>query len=374
MSDSTVEQTHRRFLRISSGPGPCLTLEGRPVVAFCANDYLGLAGDSRLTEALSRGAQEQGAGAGAARLISGNRPAHMALEQAAAEFKGSPAALLFGSGYLANISLLPALAGAGDLLVSDARNHASLIDGCRLSRAEVAVVPHRDLEAVRSALDRPARRRFVLTEGLFSMDGHLAPLAELLALAREFDATLIVDDAHGNGVLGGSGRGAIEACGLSPADDLIEIGTFGKAFGGYGAFVAWTTEGIEQLIQRARGFFFSTGLPPGVAAMNLAGLRIAQREADRREKLWRLAGRLREGLARQGHAVERGTSPIIPLIVGPATDAMRLSQRLLDAGFWVPGIRPPTVPEGSSRLRISVSAAHTSEQVERLLAAIAEYA
>jgi 8-amino-7-oxononanoate synthase len=340
------------------------------VVAFCSNDYLGLAGDQRLCDALSRGAMAEGAGAGAARLISGNRPSHLELEREAAAFKGRPAALLFGSGYLANTSLMPALAGRGDLIVSDRLNHASLIDGCRLSRAAIEVVPHRDPEAVRQALvGHDGGQRYVVTEGLFSMGGHAAPLAELLHICRANGATLIVDDAHGNGVLGPTGRGAVEAAGLEPAEDLIEVGTFGKAFGGYGAFVCWTRRGVDMLIQRARGFFFSTGLPPGVAAMSLEGLRLAQLEPERRERLGQLSRRLRIAL---GDAVEPGDSPIVPLVVGSSERAESLARQLLEQGLWIPPIRPPTVPEGGARLRISLSAAHSDAQLDRLISTLLE--
>jgi 8-amino-7-oxononanoate synthase len=367
----SIDPSLRRQLRLASGPGPRVHVDGREVVAFCSNDYLGLAGDTRLADALARGAQEEGAGAGAARLISGHRPSHAALEREIAAFKGSDAALLFGSGYLANISILPTLVRAGDLVVSDRLNHASLIDGCRLSRAEVVVVPHRDVRSVQSALSRGgSRRRVVVTEGLFSMEGHSAPLAEIAAVCRAHEALLLVDDAHGSGVLGPAGRGALEAAGLTPGEDLVEVGTFGKAFGGYGAFVAWTRQGIELLLHRARGFFFSTGLPPGVAAMNRAGVHIAREEPARRERLRGLVSLLREGLSRLGLEAGSDGSPIVPVILGDPEKAVAAAARLFEEGFWVTPIRPPTVPAGTSRLRLSLSAAHTEDDVRALLAAL----
>ncbi len=364
----------RRAPREASGPGPRLRLEGREVVSFASNDYLGLASDPRLAEALARTASEEGAGAGAARLLTGTRPAHRALERAVAAFKRAEAALLFGSGWAANVSILPALCGPGDLVVSDRLNHASLVDGCRLSRAEVAVVPHRDAGAVRAALGRSGfRRRLVATEGLFSMEGDVAPLAEVAAAAREAGALLLVDDAHGNGVLGPGGRGAAAAAGLAPGPGVLEVGTLGKAFGGYGAFAAWTREGIEYLLHRARGFVYSTALPPGVAAMGLEGIRISAAEPGRRERLAANAARLRGALARAGvPAGGEAGAPILPVLLGEAAAAVRASERLLEAGWWVPAVRPPTVPAGTARLRLSVSALHREEEIDGLAAALAE--
>ncbi len=361
----------RRRVRTAPGPGPRTTLDGRPVLSFASNDYLGLASDPRMAEAGAGAAAEEGAGAGAARLMTGSRPSHDALEGAAASLKGTEAALLFGSGYACNVSLLPALAGAGDLVVSDRLNHASIVDGCRLSGAEVAVVPHRDAAAAREALRRPGfRRRVVVTEGLFSMEGRAAPLAALREAARETGALLVVDDAHGCGVLGAKGSGAAEEAGLAPGPDLLEVGTLGKAFGAYGAFVAWTPEGIDFLRHRARGFVFSTALPAAVAAMALEGIRIAAAEPRRRERARSLARRLRASLG----AAAGGDpgSPIVPVLLGDAAAAVRASERLFERGFWVPAVRPPTVPPGTARLRVSLSAAHADPEVDSLAVALRE--
>jgi len=365
----------RRALRTTPGAGVRFPLgDGREGVSFASNDYLALAGEARLALALEAGAREEGAGAGAARLLAGARPAHEALEREAAAFKGTGAALLFGSGYLANLSVIPALAGAGDLVVSDALNHASLVDGCRLSRAEVRIVPHGDADAVRRALASPrSGRRVVVTEGLFSMEGDVAPLAGVVAAARETGALVIVDDAHGHGVLGATGGGAREAAGVEPADDLVEVGTFGKAFGGYGAFVAWTPDGVELLRHRARGFVFSTALPPGVAAMDLAGMRLARAEPERRERLRANVARLRAGLEAAGLAPGGvPESPILPLVLGTPDAATAAAGHLLERGFWIPAIRPPTVPRGTSRLRLSVSAGHSDADLDGAAAALAE--
>ena len=361
----------RRRLRTLSASGPRPVLDGRPLVSFASNDYLGLAADRRLVEALGRGAAEEGAGAGAARLLGGSRPAHHALERAVASFKGTEAALLFGSGFVANATVIPALAGEGDLLVSDRLNHASVVDGCRLSRAEVSVVPHADPGAIRAALGRGGfRRRVVVVEGLHSMEGTVAPLRAIRDAARAHDALLVLDDAHGNGVLGPGGRGAAAAAGLEPGPDLLEIGTFGKAFGGFGAFVAWTADGIEWLRHAARGFVFSTALPPGVAAMDLEGMRVAAAEPDRRARAGALGDRLRAALG--GAAGGGAGSPIVPVPVGGAAEAARLAERLLEGGIWAPAVRPPTVPEGSARLRVSLTAAHREEEVDALAAALRE--
>jgi 8-amino-7-oxononanoate synthase len=364
------EGLHRR-VRTAAGPGPRTTLDGRPVLSFASNDYLGLASDPRLAEAGAGAAAEEGAGAGAARLMTGSRPSHDALERAAAALKGTEAALLFGSGYACNVSILPALAGEGDLLVSDRLNHASLVDGCRLSGAEVAVVPHGDAAAAREALRRPGfRRRILVTEGLFSMEGRAAPLAALREAARETGALLVVDDAHGCGVLGPTGRGTAEEAGLEPGPDLLEVGTLGKAFGAYGAFVAWTSAGIDLLRHRARGFVYSTALPPAVAAMALEGMRIAAAEPERRARARSLARRLRASLG--GPAGGDPGSPIVPILLGDAAAAMRAAERLLERGLWVPAVRPPTVPPGTSRLRVSLSAAHSEADVDALAAALRE--
>jgi 8-amino-7-oxononanoate synthase len=361
----------RRRVRTAAGPGPRTTVDGRAVVSFASNDYLGLAGDARLAAALARAAAEEGTGAGAARLLAGSRPSHDALEADVAAFLGAEAALLFGSGWAANASLVPALFGPGDLVVSDRLVHGSLVDGCRLSGAAIAVVPHADPDAVRAALGRGGfRRRGVLTEGLFSMEGRSPPLAALAAAAAERDALLVVDEAHACGVLGPNGRGAAAAAGLGPGPGLVIMGTFGKAFGGFGAFVAWTADGVELLRQRARGFLFSTALPPGIAAADREGLRIARAEPERRARAAARARALREAVGpRAGGDRE---APLVPILLGEPAAAVAAADALLARGLWVPAVRPPTVPAGGSRLRIGISAAHEPADVAALAAALAE--
>lgn len=361
----------RRRVRTLAASGARTVLDGSPLVSFSSNDYLGLSADPRLADALARGAAEEGAGAGAARLLGGSRPAHDALEKAVASFKGTRAALLFGSGYAANATVIPALVGEGDLVVSDALNHASVVDGCRLSRAEISVVPHDQPAAIRAALGRIGfRRRLAVVEGLHSMEGTVSPLAEVRDACLDHDALLLLDDAHGNGVLGPGGRGAASAAGLEPGPDLLEIGTFGKAFGGYGAFAAWTADGVDLLRHRARGFVFSTALPPGVAAMDLEGMRIAAAEPERRARAAARADRLRAALGPSAGGA--AGSPIVPVPVGSSPEAARLAERLLERGFWAPAVRPPTVPEGTARLRISVTADHREEEIDALAAALRE--
>lgn len=365
----------RRRLRVVGRTGSEADCGGRRVVVLCANDYLGLAADARLVAAAAETAAAEGAGAGAARLVSGTRPCHAALEDDVARFAGSEAALTFASGYAGNVSVLQALLGDGDLAVSDAMNHASLIDGLRLSRATRRVVPHGDVGAVRAALrDRGAfRRAAVVVEGLHSMDGDVPPLAELTALARDHDALIVIDDAHGTGVLGATGRGAIEDAGIAAAPDVVRLGTFGKAFGAAGAFVAASRDVCDLVIHRGRGFVFSTAPAPSVAGAARAGLRISQDEPWRRERCLALADRLRERLRSAGCCVPALRGPIVSVVVGDPLRAVDASRRLLDEhALLVPAIRPPTVPEGTSRLRLTTTAAHAESDVDRAADAVAE--
>lgn len=353
----------RRQLRPLSFTGVELQLGGHPVVNFCSNDYLGFGQTTAVPEPLPQGA-------GASRLISGNHPAHGELEAAIATWLGTEAALLFGSGYQANLGLVSGIAGPGDLLLSDALNHASLIDGCRLSRAKVAVFDHGNLEQLETILASQRgehRRCFILSESLFSMDGDQAPLAALARLAQQYDAGLILDEAHAIGALGARGVGlATEA--------FAKVGTFGKAVGTYGAFVAGPRVLIDLLLSRARSFVFSTALPPRLVAETLASLhRVVGSEGDaRRQRLADVVKQIDDQLA--ALALARSGSHIVPLRVrtGRPEDAMRLCQRLLDRGVFVQGIRPPTVPQGTARLRLSLSAAHRPEHIAALLPALAE--
>jgi 8-amino-7-oxononanoate synthase len=364
-----------RSLRTMGGPqGPMIELDGRTVVNFCGNDYLGLAGDRRLMRAAQAAAGRWGAGAGSSRLIAGNLGIFAELEADLARLTGAEAALLFPSGYHANLGAIAALAGPGDTIFSDRLNHASIIDGCRLSRAEVRIYEHGDVGHLGQLLATApgAGRKLVVTETVFSMDGDLAPLAELSALARRSGAMVLVDEAHALGVLGPSGRGGLEHCGLGAGDVDAVMGTLGKALGSAGAFVAGSGRLREWLINRARTFIFTTGPAPAAAGAAREGVRVAGEEPWRRERVLRHAERVRAAFAVMGLDCGRSAAAIVPALIGDASAAMRASEALLDRGIFVQGIRPPTVPAGTSRLRINLSAGHTDEQIDQLIGALTE--
>ena len=339
------------------------SVDGR--VPFSSNDYLGLAGDERVAAAAAHAAARWGAGAGASRLITGGTDLHHSLERALAEWKGAEDAVVFSSGYLANVGTIAALVSAGDAVFSDELNHASIIDGCRLSGATVCVYPHRDADALRRALaSTPANRRLVVTDGVFSMDGDAADLADLAAAARDHDAVLMVDDAHGCGVLGPDGRGTAAAQGC--ADQVsVSVGTLSKAFGSAGGYVTGSAALCEWLRNRARGFVFDTALAPPAAGAALAALSIARAETDRRERAVGLAKELAAALA-----VEPPAACVVPVLVGDTARAVELQQRLSAVGFDVVAIRPPTVPDGTARLRLTTTARHTIDDVRAVAAAI----
>jgi 8-amino-7-oxononanoate synthase len=355
--------------------GDGLALEaGRARILLASNDYLGLSRHPDLARAIGEAASQRGAGAGAARLITGTGPSHRQAEAAAAAFVGAEAALLFSSGYLANLGALPALVGPGDLVVSDALNHASLIDGCRLSGARVVVTPHRDAQAVRLALQEHRaghRAALVVTEALFSMDATEAPLRALRMLADEYEAGLLVDEAHALGVLGPQGRGLCRDAGVE-ADVLI--GTLGKAMGLMGAFVAGRAETIDLVLNRGRSFVFSTGLSPAIAGAVPSALSLALEADARRADLAHATTGLAAGLAALGYDVRPGLGPILPVWLGAPDAATSLAERLRQRDVLVRGIRPPTVPAGTSRLRVVPSALTRPELVERALEAFAEVA
>jgi 8-amino-7-oxononanoate synthase len=341
------------------------------MLAFCSNDYLGLADHPLVTAALARGAERWGVGSGAAHLVSGHSAAHQALEEELADFLGRPRALLFSTGYMANLGVVAALAGRGDWVYEDRLAHASLIDGALLSRARLRRYPHGDA----AALDRLARARpprLIATDGVFSMDGDLAPLPALAETARRAGAWLLVDDAHGIGVLGREGRGSLDHWGLGTAEVPILMGTLGKALGTFGAFVAGEQGLIETLIQRARPYIYTTAGPPALAEATRMSLALARRDEWRRERLRALIARLRAGAAALGLPLAESQTPIQPLMAGDSARALAWSQSLESQGILVTPIRPPTVPEGTARLRIALSAAHSEAQVDRLLEALAE--
>ncbi len=356
---------HRR-LRLIGGPqGPRVTLDGRPVLLLCSNNYLGLADHPRVRGAAAEAAMRWGAGAGASRLISGNMQPHRRLEERLAEFKGHEAALLFGSGYLANTGTIAALAGEGEVVFSDELNHASIVDGCRLSRAETFVYRHGDVEHLAWGLREAGERAsLIVTDGVFSMDGDVAPLAELAALAERHECRLMVDEAHATGALGPGGRGSVAAAGLTDRVDVV-MGTLGKALGSYGAYVCASAELTEYLLNTARPFVFSTAPPPPVVAASLAALELLESHPHRVERLASNAATLREALGAEGLAVGGSATQIVPVAVGDASQTMELCERVLERGVFAQGIRPPTVPEGSSRLRFTVMATHRAGELER---------
>ena len=361
-----------RHRRLRADPvGPHAHSDGRALLAFCSNDYLGLANHPDLIAAFKEGADRWGVGSGAAHLVNGHCAAHQALEEALADFTGRPRALLFSTGYMANLGVIAALAGRGTTVLADRLNHASLSDGALLARARLTRYAHADAAAAaRLAAAHPPR--LIVTDGVFSMDGDLAPLPALAGLARETGAWLLVDDAHGLGVLGREGRGTLDHCGLGAAEAPILMGTLGKALGTFGAFVAGSDDLIETLIQHARPYTYTTAAPPALAAATLRALELARREEWRRAHLRELIARLRAGAARLGLPLAASATPIQPLLAGSSARALAWAEALERAGLLVPAIRPPTVPEGTARLRITLSAAHTEADVDRLLAALAE--
>jgi len=361
----------RRVCSWDAELGPAeLRVDGRRMLAFCSNDYLGLARDPRLGEAMARAAARWGAGSGAAHLVTGHTTEHQSLEEELAAFTGFERALLFSTGYMANLGLLCALAGRGDLVAEDRLNHASLIDAARLCGARARRYAHADAAAAARRLGEPAARKFIVTDGVFSMDGDAAPLAELARVAAESGAGLLVDDAHGLGVAGADGRGSLAAAGLPVTAVTAMVGTLGKAFGTFGAFVAGSEEVVETLVQRARSYIYTTAPPPAVAAATRAALRLAREEPWRRTHVLSLVQRFREGARALGLRLAPSASPIQPLLAGEAQAALAAADTLFEAGIWVTPIRPPTVPAGSARLRITFSAVHREADVDRLLDAL----
>lgn len=368
-----VERAHRyRRRRVIEGEhGVQARVDGRDVLVFCNNDYLGLASHPELKAALIRAAEAEGVGSGASQLITGYNAAHRALEQELADFLERPRALLLSSGYLTNVGVISALVGRGDTVYSDALNHASLIDGIRLSHANVQRYPHADMQALGQKLEEASPgNRLIVTDGIFSMDGDVAPLTELAMQAERHHAWLMVDDAHGLGVLGPGGQGSVAAAGLGAEQVPILVGTLGKSIGAAGAYVAGSEDLVEALIQSTRTFIFSTASPPPVAEAARVGLRLLRQGSWRREKLHALIAQFRAGASARGLELADSQTPIQPLLLGEERRALAVSARLLEAGYLVSAIRPPTVPAGTCRLRITLSAAHTEHQVEGLLDAL----
>lgn len=373
LSDRKREGQYRQRFSIEGPQGPVVSVDGRELLAFCSNDYLGLANHPEVIAALQEAAASYGVGAGASHLVSGHSLAHEAFEIALAEHTGREAALLFCSGYQANVGVITALLNRQDAIFEDRLNHASLLDGGRLSGARLHRFLHNDIDNLETRLVRAkARRKLVAVDGVFSMDGDVAPLQQLASLCSQHDAWLMVDDAHGFGVLGETGAGAVEAAGLSFQEVPVLVGTLGKALGVSGAFVAGSAELIDYLVQFARSYIYTTAMPPALAAAGLASLRLLREEPQRRQHLQALIVYFKQRAEAHALPLQRSDSAIQPLMIGEDAQAVSLSLRLKERGLLVPAIRPPTVPAGSARLRIALSAAHTTAQIDRLIEILAE--
>ena len=363
---------YRRRLVTETPQSIWLQVGSERLLSFCSNDYLGLANHPQVVAALQAGAEQYGVGAGASHLITGHSRVHEALEAELADFVGSERALLFSTGYMANLGVVSALARRHMPIFEDRLNHASLIDAVRLTRARSRRYPHGDVEQLQRLLADSARESLIVTDAVFSMDGDLASLPALHALAQRHGSWLLADDAHGFGVLGDVGRGSLEFVGLRPAGRLLLMGTLGKALGTFGAFVAGDADLIEFLVQRARTYTYTTALPPAIAAATRVSLQLIRAEPWRRAHLAALVTRFRAGAAQMGLKLTASTTPIQPLIIGDTAAAVTAAAHLRAAGILVPAIRPPTVPSGSARLRVTFSAAHEATHVDRLLRALSE--
>lgn len=360
-----------RTRRLISGPQqPELMANGKPMLSFCSNDYLGLASHPENLDALRNALPETGLGGAASHLICGHHAAHHQLEERLAAFTERSSALFFSTGYMANMGVISALAARGDTIFSDRLNHASIIDGCILSRATIRRYPHNDVAALETMLANTSGHKLVVTDGVFSMDGDMAPLKELARVCKHYDALLVVDDAHGIGVLGPEGRGSIAECGLSEDDVPVLIGTLGKAVGTSGAFVAGPAVLMDYLVQKARTYIYTTAMPPAIAMATCASIDLIERDNARRDHLGRLISEFRVRATAMGYTLMDSRTPIQPILVGDNWAAMALSQALEEQGLLVTAIRPPTVPVGEARLRVTFSATHSFEDLERLLAAL----
>src|SRR5262245_41783560 len=369
-----AQGTHRRMRILDGAQAPRMRVDGREVLLFAGSNYLDLAHHPQVVEAAERAARTHGCASGGSRLINGNLDLHEALEAEIAAFLGCEAALAFPTGYMANVGVITALVGEGDLILSDALAHASIVDGCRLSRAEVRVVPHGDLDRLEAELrsHSPARRRtLVAADGVYSMDGDLAPLREIVPLVRRFGAVLLLDDAHGTGTLGAGGRGTPELLGVA-GDVDVWTGTLGKALGSFGAFAAGSRALRELLVNVARSFIFTCALPPPQVEAARSALRLLASEPWRRTRLQVLASRLRSRLAERGVSTAPSTTHIVPAVIGGNEATMALCERLLQRGFYTQGIRHPSVPRGTARLRITPMATHDEAEIDALAEAIAE--
>ena len=372
LAERHAAHLYRQRPLLESPQGPEVVVDGQPLLAFCSNDYLGLANHPQVIEAMRAGAQKWGVGGGASHLVIGHSTPHHELEEALADFTGRPRALLFSTGYMANLAAVTARVGRGDTVLEDRINHASLLDAGLLSSARFSRYLHNDAASLASRLQKATGNTLVVTDGVFSMDGDLADLPGLCATAKVKRAWVMVDDAHGFGPLGATGAGIVEHFGLGLNDVQVLVGTLGKAFGTAGAFVAGSEELIETLIQFARPYIYTTSQPPAVACATLKSLELLRTEHWRREHLNKLIARFRQGAAEIGLTLMDSPSPIQPILVGDSQRALQLAALLRESGLLVGAIRPPTVPVGSARLRVTLSAAHSEAQLEQLLQALAE--
>ncbi len=367
------EQQHllRKPTVIVYKDGTQATVNGKNVLLMCSNDYLGLSRHPALLEAADSAMLLYGFGSGAARLVSGTSPLHEELESRIARFKGTEAAILFNSGYAANTGIIPALAGERDVILSDSLNHASIVDGCRLSTARISVFRHKDMNHLEQLLrqTRSAARRLIVTDGVFSMDGDIAPLDDMADLAERYDALLMVDDAHATGVLGQNGRGTAEHFGIN-GRVTVQMGTLGKAFGSFGAYAAGSKNLIEYLVNRARSYIYSTALPPAVCAASIAAIDIVEQEPALRQKLHMNRRCFSDGLKKIGVVAENSGSPIMPIMIGTSEQALKIASRLFECGVYAAAIRPPTVPSGTARIRMTITAGHTEEDIDSALNAL----
>jgi 8-amino-7-oxononanoate synthase len=371
LNELAARHLTRRLTPLDSGVGPVVEVAGRQILLLASNDYLGLARHPEVIQSAIEATQRFGAGAGASRLISGSLPPHQELEFALAQFKGTDAALTFSSGYLANIGIIPALVEQGGLILADRLCHASLIDGCRLSAADFRIYRHNDIGHLQSLLAKRRRARrhtLIVTDGLFSMDGDLAPLPELSRLAQDYEADLYIDDAHGTGVMGAHGRGTAEHFSIE-TQIPFQIGTLGKAFGSSGAYLVGPSILIRYLMNTSRSFIFTTAPPPSSAAAVVAALRVMQREPERRARLWENRERLFSGLTKLGFSLSLSVSPIMPILVGNAETALSFAEHLFLEGVYAPAIRPPTVPDATSRIRVTVTSEHSPSHIDQALVA-----
>ncbi len=362
---------YRSLLQTDSATSTSVKQDGQKALLFCANNYLGLANHPVLKKAAAEAAETWGAGAGAARLVSGNHYLYKTLESKLAQYKHTAAALIFSTGYMANLGTIPAIVQKGDLILADRLNHASLVDGCRLSGASFRIYRHRDTVHLEKLLQKrkSGQNVLIVSDGVFSMDGDIAPLPEIVRLAENYDARIYLDDAHATGVLGQNGGGTAEHFGLSNPR-LIQMGTFSKALGGFGGFVAGTEDLIQLLINKARPFVYTTALPPGVLASALAALELVQSRPHLMAQLWENQAYFHQKISELGFNLLGSETPIVPILIGSSEKALTFSKHLLEKGILVSAIRPPTVPKGSARLRVTLMAVHTQAQIDLLLHAL----